>query len=417
MLSLCLVVKNEEKFIEECITSFGNVPFEVIIVDTGSTDKTIEITKKLGAKVFNFKWVDDFSIARNFAIEQATGDWVMMVDADERLAPGMQEKIIGSLNDKAIFGYNIPIFTYSNDKRSPYWQPSEKAKSYEGFLVTKAIRLFQNSKDIRYRFAVHESVLPSIQEVNGQIKEAPFFFYHHTCERGNQSLKGKKDYYINLSKKDALKYPNSAKPFYEMGIMHYESGDLEEAKTAFVQAAKNDSNHFNPNYYLGEIALRQNHFDEAKSFFEKEISLHPHHADSFFGLGKTLVKLNSPEAKKYLHKALTLNPQKIIFYEELLELHLANKEYFAALALFYDAYANTHYDLFLTQLQNLEKYLTDTANNFLAKGPDEMAYVWLATIFLYRKDKQLTLSICEQAKKHYPSSNAITVVYNQASKL
>ena len=100
-----------------------------------------------------------------------------------------------------------------------------------------------------------------------------------------------------------------------------------------------------------------------------------------------------------------------------MELHLANKEYFAALALFYDAYANTHYDLFLTQLQNLEKYLTDTANNLLAKGPDEMAYVWLATIFLYRKDKQLTLSICEQAKKHYPSSNAITVVYNQASKL
>lgn len=416
MLSLCLIVKNEEKYIEECVKSFGNTVSELIVVDTGSTDKTIEIAKKLGAKVFDFKWMDDFSAARNFATDHATGDWIMVVDADERLAPGNQEKLLEALNDKSVLGYNIPIYTYSNDKHAAFWHPSEKAKPFEGFLITKAIRLFQNYKDVRYRFAIHESVIDSIKEAKGQIKEAPFFFHHHTCERGNESLKGKKDYYIRLSKNDALKYPNSSKPFYEMGVMHYEYGELEEAKAAFIQAAKNDSNHFNPYYYLGEIALRQNHLDEAKSFFEKDLGLHPNNPDSFFGLGKTLVKLNSPDAKKYLHKALLLNPKKIIFYEELLELHLANKEYFAALALFHDAYANTHYDLFLTQLQNLERYLTDTANHLLAKRPDETAYMWLATIFLYRKDKESVLSICEQAKKHFPNSNVLKAIYEQASK-
>jgi len=82
-LSQCMIVKNEEKNIEKALSWARRIAFEQIVVDTGSTDRTIEIAERMGAKVFHYEWVNDFSAAKNFAIEQATGNWIAFLDADE----------------------------------------------------------------------------------------------------------------------------------------------------------------------------------------------------------------------------------------------------------------------------------------------------------------------------------------------
>jgi len=82
-LSQCMIVKNEEKNIEKALGWAKRISTEQIVVDTGSTDKTVEIAERLGAKVFHFEWINDFSAAKNFAIEQATGNWIAFLDADE----------------------------------------------------------------------------------------------------------------------------------------------------------------------------------------------------------------------------------------------------------------------------------------------------------------------------------------------
>jgi len=82
-LSQCMIVKNEEKNIEKALSWAKGIAFEQIVVDTGSTDRTVEIAKKMGAKVYHFEWIDDFSAAKNYAIEQATGNWIAFLDADE----------------------------------------------------------------------------------------------------------------------------------------------------------------------------------------------------------------------------------------------------------------------------------------------------------------------------------------------
>src|SRR5579863_9386494 len=84
-LSLCMIVKNEETKIERAINSAQGLVNETIIVDTGSTDGTKDKAKALGAQVYNFKWADDFSSARNFSISKAEMDWVLVLDADEYL--------------------------------------------------------------------------------------------------------------------------------------------------------------------------------------------------------------------------------------------------------------------------------------------------------------------------------------------
>src|SRR4051794_40673333 len=82
-LSLCMIVKNESKHLANCLESVEGVVDEIIIVDTGSTDDTVEIAKSYGAKVYHYEWNDNFSDARNESIKYATGDWILVLDADE----------------------------------------------------------------------------------------------------------------------------------------------------------------------------------------------------------------------------------------------------------------------------------------------------------------------------------------------
>jgi len=84
-ISACLIVKDEERFLGQCLSSLKGVVNQIVVVDTGSTDRTIEIAGEHGAEVHHFDWCDDFSAARNFALEQARGDWVLIMDADEVL--------------------------------------------------------------------------------------------------------------------------------------------------------------------------------------------------------------------------------------------------------------------------------------------------------------------------------------------
>ena len=82
-LALVMIVKNEERSLEKCLKAVRNLVDEIYITDTGSTDKTVEIAKKFGAHISHFDWVNDFSAARNFSLEQSECDWNLVLDADE----------------------------------------------------------------------------------------------------------------------------------------------------------------------------------------------------------------------------------------------------------------------------------------------------------------------------------------------
>ena len=86
-LSLCMIVKDEEDCLARCLLSATPVVDETVIVDTGSTDRTKEIAKAFGAKVYDFEWTDDFSEARNLSLSKATGEWILVLDADETISP------------------------------------------------------------------------------------------------------------------------------------------------------------------------------------------------------------------------------------------------------------------------------------------------------------------------------------------
>src|SRR5438132_13758737 len=83
--SLCMIVRNEEQNLAACLESVADLMDEIVVVDTGSNDRTGDVARRFGARVFDFPWVDSFAAARNESLRRATGDWIFWLDADERI--------------------------------------------------------------------------------------------------------------------------------------------------------------------------------------------------------------------------------------------------------------------------------------------------------------------------------------------
>jgi len=145
-----MIVKNEEKNIEKALSWAKKIAFEQIIVDTGSTDRTIEIAERMGAKVVHFEWINDFAAAKNFAIEQAKGEWIAMLDADEYFSAGDTKKIMPFLKyvmaDPKLRDNWLVI-------QCPWAQLDDTGKVAEIFTQE---RIFRNLPEIRYEGKIHE---------------------------------------------------------------------------------------------------------------------------------------------------------------------------------------------------------------------------------------------------------------------
>lgn len=149
-LSQCMIVKNEEENIRKALTWGKDIMYEQIVVDTGSTDRTVEIAEEMGAKVFHFTWIDDFSAAKNFAIEQATGSWIAFLDADEYFSPEDAGKILPLI---ARLEKKVPISQRPVIIRTSLVNLRDNGGA--GSIMSHD-RLFRNMAKLRYRNRIHE---------------------------------------------------------------------------------------------------------------------------------------------------------------------------------------------------------------------------------------------------------------------
>jgi glycosyltransferase involved in cell wall biosynthesis len=137
-ISVCMIVKNEEKFLKRCLTSLQGKVDEIIVVDTGSTDSTIAIAKQFNTRIYNFKWNNDFAEARNESLSYATGDYILVLDADEYLDAD------ADLHQTLTYEKDYYIINIKNEIDNNY------------FINHQAIRLFKNKIGFRYVGSIHE---------------------------------------------------------------------------------------------------------------------------------------------------------------------------------------------------------------------------------------------------------------------
>lgn len=184
-ISLCMIVKNEQSFLGPCLNAIKHLVDEIILVDTGSTDRTADIGRIYGARVFDFQWCDDFSAARNLSLDRAQGDWILILDADEIIAPKDQpalRKLVERGADKNR-AYAIQTRNYTNLANAMDWQGN--AREYPdqeaglGWFPTTKVRLFPRSDRIRFVYPVHELVDPSIRAAGMTIADCPVPIHHY----------------------------------------------------------------------------------------------------------------------------------------------------------------------------------------------------------------------------------------------
>ena len=149
-ISACVITKNEERNMPRWLECMSSVADEIIVVDTGSTDNTVQLAKSAGAKLYNFKWINDFAAAKNYAIEQATGDWILFLDADESFTEDAQKSLRNELErfhkDPSIACLLCRLIDIDVDNNNRI------------FNTSLLPRIFRRSPYIRYTGAVHEQV-------------------------------------------------------------------------------------------------------------------------------------------------------------------------------------------------------------------------------------------------------------------
>ena len=152
-LSVCMLTRNDEKSLGRALRSVAGVADQVVVADTGSTDRTVAVARESGGDVRSFAWDDDFGAARNFAIDQATGDWVLWLNPDEELLPTDPTVMRQSLARVNAFAYVLPVHDVL------------RAEEPERFSETMQVRLFRRHPRLRFRGRTQPRFVPDIETV------------------------------------------------------------------------------------------------------------------------------------------------------------------------------------------------------------------------------------------------------------
>ncbi|RMD49525.1 MAG: glycosyltransferase [Ignavibacteria bacterium] len=263
-LSLSMIVRDEEKNIVRCLDSVKEIVDEIVIVDTGSNDKTIELAESCGARVYNFPWVEDFSAARNFGISKCSGKFILYLDADETLSAESIPVISKILDQESSKAYSCILRNLT----------LENEREYTG----RYCRFFPNKEGIKFTGKVHEQIEPSLIELNIPVETSNIEIIHHGYAEEFSVLKRKAERNLAILNSEFEASPNYYVA-YQLGLTHSLLGNKEEAYHYFIRALNYPeipkeyryiSTEFLVNYYLqrGDLV-------SAKAFLDRLFEIDP----------------------------------------------------------------------------------------------------------------------------------------------
>lgn len=244
-ISVCIIVKNEESCLRDCLVSVKDFADEIIVVDTGSTDSTIAIAHEFTPNVYSHVWTDDFAAARNTALEYASGDWIVSIDADEVIVnPQHVRKHILALSEK-VGGALISLESHAH-----------RADGSRDTFTIHLLRIFRNSPQIRWEYCIHEQVLESILRAGYTLQQIPVQYFHKGYDLSPEQMKRKHERNVLLLTKHLQKNPQDGYMWFQRAKTYRALMNRTNAIADIQQALKFlDNNHSARPQALNEAAL------------------------------------------------------------------------------------------------------------------------------------------------------------------
>lgn len=343
-LTVCIITKNEEKFIGQCIDSISAISSEIIVVDSKSTDNTVHIALEKGAVVYTIDWINDYSFARNYAIEKAKSDWILFLDADEYLINAkklMQEAYRKS--DSNTGGFLI-------ERLDKYRRKEDgKIEQYPIGLV----RLFKNIPGIEFKGTVHEQINTTITSNGLKIKILEKSKIIHQVHKSTDDfIDHKQMYYLHLIEKELKLDPNNIWMQYQHAKTLWYLNRKQEAKTEFLSLAQNNkagivitcSSLCNLAILLSEEEL----FETALENVNKSLNINPNQSLGYLIAGNIHYKLSNYTLSVNCYKKVKTKIN-LLKYEEVIpgDLYVYPEEKLYRIALCYLAQGKRIAGIFL----------------------------------------------------------------------
>ena len=435
-ISVCMIVKNEERSLSRCLDSIKDIADEIIIVDTGSTDKTIEIAESFNARIYHFDWINDFSAARNESIKYANYNWIFLIDADEVLEKDSKNEIQSlEKNHKHPSLLQVRIVSETSD---------------QNFNESKVARIFSNGYNLKFKNNIHEQINEdlinpknSLNKVRTNIilshdgyninvidqknkqdrnipllkkmmqKEKEFYYWPYTLAISymsiNQNDKALK--YLKISYKESLQSVIKASILDLIGVVHKSNNEWELVKEYALRSLSLEKKQFTA--YM----LLTYYYNEVKNFKQslKYVESLSHIYNNLNDKGSALINdISVPLDTIKNYKAIALHGLNRFDKAMDIFLEVKNNIYNTCKLEGKDPAEDSRYKIVLTSAIGCSRDMNDSdkvielVNEFLNIEPDNMdAIILIAEAFTLQKDFNNSLKFYLKANSISPDNKEI----------
>jgi glycosyltransferase involved in cell wall biosynthesis len=277
-LTAALIVRDAAGHLASCLESISGFVDEIVIVDTGSVDNSRDIARDFGARLFERRWTGDFAAARNAALDEARSEWILYIDADERLVVDDPAAAKTLLADSGVAGCLVNL------------------RAREGYRPYREMRLFRRHPLIRFEGTMHETIWPGIaryrEDVGGRIEQSPLALEHEGYE-GPVDAKHKRD--IPLLEHKLTQDPDHVYSWWHLGRIKHEKGLTAEARETWskgVDAARRRGFRYwaDSLVYAALIQLEFDDRDTSDALLGEAMGRYPDHAYLVWIEGQKLIR-------------------------------------------------------------------------------------------------------------------------------
>lgn len=298
-LGLAMIVRDEQENLRRCLASARPVVDEMVVVDTGSTDASVAVAEEFGARVVRYEWQQDFSAARNVSLACLSTDWVLVLDADERLAPSSYPFIRRALLNPVVDAFLIDIINVTGKVL------------VSGALAHSAVRLFRRRSAFRYEGRLHEQIAPSIVRAGGRIRPLPgASILHYGYLGAVVSDREKKQRNLAIIRRQVEEEPRNAFAHFNLAMEYVRQGDRARAIKAFQRSFRllpGLDVSYAPALLknLAACLIEEERYEEAHGLLQQAEEVYPEYVDLSYLRGVALNRMQRfEEALTALQKCL-----------------------------------------------------------------------------------------------------------------